>query len=60
MRLAVGKACQEGVELGAREGPVEGLGDLSVLRFESRDARGESVEVSDALGSRTLRWMTEK
>ena len=50
MRLAGGEAGQQGVELGAGECPVERLGDLTVVRFEGRDACSERVEVGEGFG----------
>ena len=54
MRLAVGEAGQERVELGAGEGPLERLGDLAVVLLEGGDAGGERVEVGEVVGRQRL------
>lgn len=50
MGFAVGQAGEEGVEVGAGERPVEGLGDLAVVGLEGSDPRGQGVEVGEVVG----------
>jgi hypothetical protein len=56
-------ACQEAVEVGAGELPVEGPGGGVVVLVEGEDLGGELIELIEVLevvGGRSLRWMTEK
>jgi hypothetical protein len=54
LRLAVGEPGQQRVELGARESPVERLGDLAVVILERRDPGGERVEVGEVVRGQRL------
>ena len=54
MRLADRELGEQRVELGAREGPLERLGDLAVVVLEGLDAGGERVEVGEVVGRERL------
>jgi hypothetical protein len=50
LRFAAGEAGEQRVEIGAREAPLERLGDLPVVDLERRDAGGECIEVGEVVG----------
>src|SRR5215216_4546174 len=54
LRLAGGQPGEQRVEVGAREGPVERLGDLAVVIFECRDPGRERVEIGEVVGGQGL------
>lgn len=54
MRLAACQAGEQRVEVGAREGPVEGPGDLAVVGLKSHDPCGECIEVLEVVGGQCL------
>jgi hypothetical protein len=61
--VALPDACQEAVEVGAGELPVEGPGGRVVVLFGGEDLGGdliEVLEVVEVVGVRSLRWMTTK
>jgi len=53
-------ACQEAVEVGAGEFPVEGPGGGVVVLLEGEDLGGELIQALEVVGVSSLRWMTEK
>jgi hypothetical protein len=58
--LVLLNACQELVEVGAGELPVEWPGGGVVVLFEGEDLHRELVQALKVVGVRSLRWMTEK
>ena len=60
MRLAVGEAGQERVELGGGEGPFKRLGDLAVVRLEAVIRAASASRSAKSLGVSALRCRIEK
>ena len=58
--VVLADACQEAVEVGAGELPVEGPGGGVVVLLEGEDLGGELIQALEVVGVSSLRWMTEK
>jgi len=56
----LGDLGEDGLEVCAGEGPVEGLGDLAVVVAEAQEPVGEFAAGSEVVGRQRFAWTIEK